>query len=140
MKNCYFWKQCPQWINRVFTSPFSFKNPLFFFQNEWKMNWKFHSPFTKKSESFTFPFLFFRSELIHEFNSLNGEWFIELTHHSMNGHRSAKHCLILYSSLDRPLLTAVFSCLQIVPPTNKMKGAKIEIIGKSRQMLQFYWK
>ena len=49
-----------------------------------------------------------------------------------------EHCLILYSSLDRPLITAVFSCLQIVPPTNKMKGAKIEIIGKSRQMLQFY--
>ena len=39
-----------------------------------------------------------------------------------------------------PLLTAVFSCLQIVPPMNKMKGAKNEISGKSRKMLQFYWK
>ena len=37
-----------------------------------------------------------------------------------------------------PLLTAVFSCLQIVPPMNKMKGAKNEKSGKSGKMLQFY--
>ena len=39
-----------------------------------------------------------------------------------------------------PFSRAVFSCLQIVPPMNKMKGAKNEISGKSRKMLQFYWK
>jgi len=39
-----------------------------------------------------------------------------------------------------PLLTAVFSCLQIVPPMNKMKGAKNEKSGKSGKKLQFYWK
>ena len=37
-----------------------------------------------------------------------------------------------------PLLTAVFSCLQIVPPMNKMKGAKNEKSGKSGKKLQFY--
>ena len=50
------------------------------------------------------------------------------------------HGFILDSCVYRPLLTAVFSCLQIVPPTNKMKAAKNEIIEKSRKRLQFYWK
>ena len=52
----------------------------------------------------------------------------------------ATMALYLHSSRDRPLLTAVFSCFQILPPTNKMKGAKNGKIGKSRKKLQFYWK
>ena len=34
---------------------------------------------------------------------------------------------MLDSCVYKPLLMAVFSCLQIVPPTNKMKGAINEV-------------
>ena len=44
------------------------------------------------------------------------------------------HGFILDSCVYRPLLTAVFSCLQIVPPTNKMKAAKNEIIETSLKL------
>ena len=51
---------------------------------------------------------------------------------------SLSNGFILDSCVYRPLLTAVFSCLQIAPSTNKMKRAKNEIIGNGRKRLQFY--
>ena len=44
---------------------------------------------------------------------------------------------ILYSSRDRPLLTAVFSCLQISLPTNKMKDAKMKQLKKLEKGFNF---
>ena len=83
-ENCYFWKQCPQWINRVFTSPFSFKNPLFFskwMENELKIpftihqkKWIIHIPIPFFQKWIDSRIQFIEWWMIHWINSPFNEW------------------------------------------------------------------